>query len=193
MNNINAFYQNELKELEYSTEHIIITKTGNLLAPVDIETIVKNYGIGICYLDKAEFEQSNIRARIDITKSNSNIYVSDAFNEKAQRFLLAHELGHYYAYHRQGLEGSVTEYNNNTEDTMEEKFANQFAISILMPINLLHPMLKLTHNIIALADIFKVQHEFVKFRLNNLYQNFCIEENGDIVGKQQNQSQEVNF
>ena len=39
------------------------------------------------------------------------------------------------------------------------------------------------HNIIVLADIFKVQHEFVKFRLNNLYQDFYIKENGDIVEK----------
>jgi Zn-dependent peptidase ImmA (M78 family) len=181
MSNINQFYQNELKELESNTEHIIITKTGDLLAPIDIRTIIENYGISVSYFTESESTQSNIRAKIDITKINSNLYINKNFNEKAQRFLLAHELGHYYAYHKQGLTGTVTEYHNGTEDTIEERFANQFAISILIPINLLHPMLKLTHNVYAIADIFNIHYEFVKFRLTSIYKNFDINENGNIV------------
>lgn len=177
---IKEFYQTELKEIESNTEHIIINKTGNIFAPVDINTIVKNYGINVSHLDKSELEQNQIRAKINITSTKSDIYISDAFNEKTQRFLLAHELGHYYAYHKQGLTGSVTEYDNKTNDSIEEFFANQFALSLMMPVQILHRLLRLINDISALSEAFMVPQELLIFRIKSLYGNM-IDQDGNII------------
>lgn len=177
--NTQKFYLAELREIESNTEHIIITKTGNIFAPIDIHAIVKNYGISVSHLDKSQLEYNQIRAKINISSDKSDIYISDAFNEKNQRFLLAHELGHYYAYHKQGLTGSVTEYNNSTNDNLEEFFANQFALSLMIPVQILHNLLRLVNSLSALSETFLISEKLIKLRINSLYGDM-VDQDGNI-------------
>jgi Zn-dependent peptidase ImmA (M78 family) len=113
-------------------------------APVDVEGAIKALGIDISY---AQLDP-NIAGMIE-RKSNNKYLISVNANdpETRQRFTLAHELGH-YIYHRNKMDGGIDDdrmyrstsagkYHNTSIGRREEVQANQFAINLLIPWDLI--------------------------------------------------------
>ncbi len=99
------------------------------------------------------------------------IYLHDRDHENRQRFTCAHELGHYirrtqagdddwlYIDHRSPL--------SSTGLDSEERYANQFAASLLMPRTLVEREAE-RHGPATLAYRFGVSAEAMNYRLDNL-------------------------
>lgn len=125
----------------YSEELALVNEfTRNV--PVDVELLAKSLGIDVVY-SNLDDETSGM-----IEKTNNNRYrivVNSNHPLTRQRFTIAHELGHYF-YHRHLIGDGVSDdrvyrssasgaYANTAIGRKEESQANQFAATILMPMD----------------------------------------------------------
>lgn len=153
--------------LDEYTESIIIKELGKMVAPINIETIIQNYGIQIFKRSIS----SNESGAIVIKDNESGMIINQNEPINRQRFTMAHELGHFISYRLQGKTGEIIEFRNGTSSlgtNIEEIFANKFAASILMPKTLIINMLNVTDDIVKLAFAFGVSKKAMENRFKNL-------------------------
>lgn len=108
--------------------------------PVNVELLAKSLGIDVVH-SNLDDETSGM---IEMTSNNRyRIVVNSNHPSTRQRFTIAHELGHYF-YHRHLIGNGISDdrayrssvsgvYANTAIGRREETQANQFAATILMP------------------------------------------------------------
>lgn len=113
-------------------------------APVDVETLSHALGVPVHYAN-LDNDTSGMLERIN--DNSFRITVNSNHPTTRQRFTIAHELGHYML-HRHLIGDGVDEnrayrsmsdgvYKNKNIGKIQETQANKFAVSVLMPDNLL--------------------------------------------------------
>lgn len=156
--------------IENYTESIVVRELGGLKAPIDIKTIVKNYGIKVITEDMDK-DKSGV---IVIEENKSGIIINKSDSWCRQRFTLAHEFGHFISYKLQNKTGSIIEFRDGRSSlgfNEEEIFANKFAAAILMPRSLLIGLLNMVDGdnyINSIAKVFDVSEKALEIRIKNL-------------------------
>ena len=136
-----VFSMSEIDEIALKILSILGYRSGNTATP--IVKIVKQFGF-MAY--KEQLDDPNLSGDISINGDTLEIYghdkviiVNDMDEKNHQRFVTAHELAHYlfdFLGNSEYLDKSVkfnAAYYKDKHDTADEKRANRFAASILMP------------------------------------------------------------
>lgn len=160
--------------VESVTKEIILQSTKQIKTPINVNQIAMFYNMNIIYDDNLGNDRSG---KILIESGNiATAYINAHDTPSRQRFTIAHELGHFYSYKKQGKTGEIIEYRNkivveNAQDTdpLEEAYANIFAANLLVPRFLLEEILKLNRSLNNIANMFEVSQEMLKYRIDNLF------------------------
>lgn len=147
---------------------------GEFRKPVDAVAIAHELGIQVYF---AGLERDVFGMLVKRPGDDPAIYLNGLDSENRQRFTCAHELGHYDLRVTPGDAGPTGEDDwsyidrrsslSSTGDDPEERYANLFAASLLMP----RPeVLRLAdqHSVTSLAYLFGVSAEAMGYRLNYL-------------------------
>lgn len=165
--------EQRLEEIEKITEELIEkTRDDNQqLAPSKhvatvLENLLKHFRIKLQF---TRFENPDISGAYD--KENKTIYISTADPPRRQAFTVAHELGHYVLHKRKKddifFRSQMYTFNGDQEK-YEEKEANWFAASLLMPRELIKKVWKKERDIDLTAANFGVSKPAAYWRLKNL-------------------------
>lgn len=141
--------------------------------PVDIEKIATNEGFNVTKTSLPD-KVSGI-----LEPAENNIYINKNNNEKRQRFTIAHELGHYFLNHCDGIHVDKTFRDTKSSEGLYaiEIEANNFAAELLMPKDEINSILEsYTEDnvpdveliINELSKHFNVSEEAIKNKLKNL-------------------------
>lgn len=159
----------------------LVDQFGIKNAPVDVDSIARNLGLPIVYLDLGE-EVSGLL----VTESNSScIAVQENDSRTRQRFTVAHEIAHYVLRHQfQPGENVHVDRGNfisqrgprsSTGTDLKEIEANQFAASLLMPARLVNDYVRklgvrelLDFHVSDMARAFNVSEQAMTIRLSTL-------------------------
>ena len=104
-------------------------------AEIDLEMIACDQGAWVDYRPLASCE-----AEILGTCSEAVIAVDSSAHPRRQRFSIAHELGHWHHHRGRKLRCRVEEVSRDKGQKREERTANSYAASLLMPWYLLRPI-----------------------------------------------------
>lgn len=145
-------------------------------APVNVEGLIREIGIQLD--SKADLDQ---KISGEIALLDSGIYkISANKNEHyyRRRFTMAHELGHYLMHkdligngvddskkYRSTEDGS---FYNTAIEKIHERQANEFAVNLLVPIDLLTEEAKKNSDIEHLSRLFQVSKASMQIRLQSL-------------------------
>ncbi|MFY0602597.1 MAG: ImmA/IrrE family metallo-endopeptidase [Flavobacteriaceae bacterium] len=151
-------------------------------APIPIKKIVKQLGV--------ELKPFNLGSEVSgvcvIENNNARIGYNPTESEGRQRFTIAHELGHFILGHNKNANDLFVDNvkvmfrrnGSTTKELKQEREANIFAASILMPENLIqkeYETLEKKDNFLTddkivqeLASLFKVSQIAMTYRLINL-------------------------
>lgn len=159
--------QIKIEEIEAKTRDILeedLGKINELDLPINLAKILKRYKFVLYY---ALFKDPNVGGTYK--KQDNLIVVAKDDPIKRQFFTVAHELGHFFL-HKKAQDifyrKQATEFNG--EGTMEEKQANWFAASLLMPRELVLNIWKERPSVDYLAAKFGVSRSAAFWRLKNL-------------------------
>jgi Zn-dependent peptidase ImmA (M78 family) len=134
-------------------------------APVNINKVVESQGLKT---KVGTFSDPDIVGAYD--KANATIYVSKSDTYQRQAFTVAHELGHFSLHSTKEKE---TFYRSDMaklgkEDLREEREANWFAASLLMPRQLVETTWPIMQDVNEMAELFRVSYSAMRYRLMNL-------------------------
>lgn len=159
--------QEEITNIEQKAKDVLASTYGQqkISLPVDLSKITEKYGFGVKIGD---FEDPDIVGQYD--KSEKEIAVSKDYIYQEQVFAVAHELGHFFLHDdkEQEIFNRRSFTRLGTEDEKIEAEANWFAVSLLMPEDLVKKYWKVTNKIDDLAKLFGVSHSAAYFRVKNL-------------------------
>ncbi len=160
--------QSYINTIEAKTMEILSIVYGSLdkvLPPVSLDMILKTFHIK---LKGAEFKDQAISGAYD--RTNRTIYVASDESLNRQAFSVAHELGHYFLHEKKKTDLFYRSQilNLSGEQPREEKEANIFAASLLMPEYWVKHYYALTKDLNKLAIIFGVSITAVDYRLRDL-------------------------
>lgn len=180
---MNRKRQNQIEQLASN----LLRETGCYeYPPIDVELVARRKGIEVY-----RHQFSNDVSGLLMTKGDVTLIgVNENNNERRQRFTIAHELGHYTLGHqRQGFfldspDKYYTMFNfrndqSSTGEFLQEREANAFAASLLMPIDLIMEVVSNLSievdvsddsvNIVdLLAKSFNVSNQAMALRLSNI-------------------------
>jgi Zn-dependent peptidase ImmA (M78 family) len=137
--------------------------------PVDPVAIARRVGLRVLY---APMEQETMGALIKRPGEDPTILINQEDSENRKRFTCAHELGHFVRRKDEADEYHRTDYRNAVSSTgtdPEEIYANEFAASLLMPVEDVKLLMAAGLSDLELALKFKVSREAVEHRLTNLF------------------------
>lgn len=153
---------------EHDAEELLDTIWDDRPLPVDPIQIAQQLGIKVY---KSALEEGVSGMLIKEPAKDPEIYINDADSINRQRFTCAHELGHYVKRVASGAdEWATIDYRNplSSEGTdPDERYANQFAASLLMPKDEVKRLHK-EYRPASLAYEFGVSEEAMNYRLNTL-------------------------
>ncbi len=120
----------------------LLKKLNIYQAPVDLDVITDFYDID-CKFDDLDDDVSGF---LLIEDGRSTIVINELQHANRQRFTLAHELGHFFLHKDKGdtvfIDKKYSVYNRDHKSSLgehqQEKEANLFAASLLMPVQLVH-------------------------------------------------------
>lgn len=154
-----------------STKHILETYWDGTL-PIDVEALAKKVGADVIY------ETANKLGResgyIELINGKPVITISSDEPEVRQRFTLAHEIGHFALNHLSAENPRMPRDNPDSFSSKNkdprEREANQFAIDLLIPANILRFVFykEGIMNISGIAQKFGVSEVAASYRLKNL-------------------------
>ena len=145
-------------------------------APVDIEAIIRDAGL----LYREQSLGPTESGLIETWGDSYRIVVNCDHPYVRRRFTAAHELGH-YVYHRDLIGGGISDaayrsgdsgrYHNSKIRQPHETQANQFAATVLMPIDLIRRLqhernLSLPDRLPEMARELEVSEQALRIRLN---------------------------
>lgn len=160
------------------TPEQVLKESGVTTRPVDLELVLKHFGIRQYPLPaNADIFGAIVRERDDVI-----IAINPNQHPNRQRFTLAHELAHYFCHSgdnapAQFVDGDFRLHWRNTESSRgvnwQEIEANRFAAALLMPEKFLRGDLdqfgKIDDGVIQrLASLYKVSRVSMQYRLINL-------------------------
>ncbi len=155
-------------EIELKSRDILEHTQGDIESiepPVNLAKILEDYNISLSY---AGFKKPDVSGAYDATEKM--IYLNKLDSKKRQLFTVAHELGHIILGHKKKFDvfyrAQITEFDNTQSE--EEKEANYFAASLLMPQELVIKTWEKYHDIELLAAYFGVSRSAAYWRLKNL-------------------------
>lgn len=142
--------------------------------PVEPGDICSKFDIDLFYVELDE----DISGMIKKIEGKGSIFVNNAHHPNRQRFTIAHELGHYFLDHINGVHVDKTvlyrDANSGKAQFADEINANRFAAELLMPREFIDKYLKtigdyFEDNLIEnLASKFLVSTTAMSLRLQNL-------------------------
>ena len=168
---VNSCFKEDDKMTDLTVENKareILEKSGlNQSVPLDPIEIARRYGIEV---KNAIFKSENICGILYIKDKTITIYVNKNEPNNRKRFIIAHELGHYFLHHLNDSDSLVVEYrtNSNNGDPKKEKEASCFAAALLMDEILVKSLWNDLKSVQAVAEIFQVSYEAMSYRLSNL-------------------------
>ena len=159
------------------TNEVEIIKSFMKSIPVNLDDLFAQ--LGITY-EKSFNLDTNISGEIERLKSNSFVIRTNAnHSDTRQRFTAAHELGHYMLHrvllgngaddskaYRSDLENG--NFQNLNIKKKHETEANQFAATVLMPVDLIKEKHSEFQNVYMLASKFDVSEAAMRIRLSSL-------------------------
>lgn len=157
----------DLQKIEAVTRDLLEETLGtidNLETPVNLAKILEKYKFTLYY---ALFKDPNVGGAYK--KADHIIIVAKDDPIKRQFFTVAHELGHYFLHNKRQdvfYRKQAVEFNNN--ESLEEKEANWFAASLLMPKELVIKTWNHKQSVEYLAAKFGVSQTTAYWRLKNL-------------------------
>ena len=178
-----------LSEIETISKELLRKFKLDRKPPIDVDLLAKNMGLEIIQHDL----EDKISGVLILEKSSGRIGVNKSHPPVRKRFTIAHEIGHYILQHAR--KGSVfvdlpyrhmslkmfRDSNSSTGEKWQEREANAFAASLLMPADLISSAIKkysfdLTDDqgtgsgddLDKMAVEFKVSSQAMAFRLSNL-------------------------
>ncbi len=160
--------KDKIKYIETKSRDILENILGQIETisnPVDLAKILKHLNL---HLSIASFKNNSVAGAFD--KDQRTIFISKFDSPKRQAFTIAHELGHFILHQKpQDVLYRVQsdEFNGSPLD-LEEKEANWFAASLLMPKELVEKFWHDKQDIELLAAYFGVSRSAAFWRLKNL-------------------------
>lgn len=159
-----------LDQIELKTRDILETVLGNVAQiepPINLAKILELFKISMSY---ARFKDSSVAGAFD--KDQKMIYLSKGEPYKRQFFTAAHELGHFVLDHKKKFDvfyrAQISEFNGSDKYNQEEREANFFAASLLMPKELVERFWNTRKDIELLAAYFGVSRSAAFWRLKSL-------------------------
>lgn len=172
--NLPSYVENMILRLEFDIYDIITNAKIAFLAPIDVDKILQYYNVTVqesVSLPKGVDGEVYTDTKI-IKISNNIIY------PHRRRFVKSHEFGHIFYDTKQKTHAKHHYDGITTQGTdPEEIYANAFASTLLVPIQLLIEQIKITKNINTIAEVFQVSPSVIKYRI----QRFCLENVEDNV------------
>ncbi|WP_100488506.1 ImmA/IrrE family metallo-endopeptidase [Sporolactobacillus pectinivorans] len=153
------------------TEERITKKVKNLIEkdpmPVNPMRIALRENINVFH---ADFEFRNIFAIAKKNKRGVYFYLTANHDQRTQRFILAHLLGHYYLHFSQCKSGQLYCPNRYSSDVLpkKESEADWFAYQLLMPDPMVREFILQNYSVEQMADVFQVSLQRVNVRLNQM-------------------------
>ncbi|SAK69874.1 ImmA/IrrE family metallo-endopeptidase [Caballeronia ptereochthonis] len=133
--------------------------------PVDPFAIARSANVAV----EHEADMEDAFGRFEIVNGRPHIYINPDEPGMRQRFVLAHELGHFALKHGRHFVDTSREFAPVQLDEIENQ-ANRFAMELLIPgfaVNILIEKRNIT-NFIRLTDAFAVSQLAMKLRLKKL-------------------------
>ncbi len=160
--------KSNLEEIELASRDLledIVGDISSITPPINLAKILEKMEL---YLTLTGFKVSNVSGAFD--KNTKTIYLSKTDSKKRQAFTIAHELGHIILGHNKNYDVLYrTQADNfNGSSSEEEKQANYFAASLLMPKELIQNFWKGNRDIELLAAHFGVSRTAAYWRLKEL-------------------------
>ncbi len=166
---IKAVFNPDTSHIDQAVEQSL-SKLKKIKLPIDIDKIIKSYGLKIKYLDfDNDLSAMLVKQTIYI---NKNEYKT---NEARANFSKAHELGHFVLHNVEAHEFKPVRFRSSgieDQEKIREREANQFGASLLMPESLLEKAIgdksELTEDDIRdLAKQFNVSFTAMSIRLSS--------------------------
>ena len=154
LENLVSFLRNETLQTDYYAE---------------VVTIAENLGFKVFNVN---FKDNNVSGYIEVdadAPENNKISVNASHCDARKRFTIAHEIGHYVLEH---LNSDCKKYRkidyDNNDNSSEERQANKFAATLLMPKKMISEVWKQFKDIKITASTFGVSQEACAIRLSKL-------------------------
>ncbi len=159
----------KIHSIETTAADILIDAYGQnleeILPPVDLRKIAEKNGLTIKIGKFSDPEISGVYKR-----DSQTIYISQDEQDTRQAFTIAHELGHFFLHEQKDSEVFFRKdtLELTEEKRAEEREANWFAASLLMPRDLTIKVWKTFRSIDKVAQLFSVSQSAAYYRLKNL-------------------------
>jgi len=165
---MSSLSQNKIQQIESLTLDLLIEAYGDVTkikSPVDLTPLFEKYGIKIY---KTRFDDDDIAGMY--IKKEKAIHVREDDIYTRQIFTAAHELGHFFLHTDKDKEvfHRSEQYLLDDAEMIEEKEANWFAASILMPKPNVENVTFLIKKIEEVSNLFQVSNSTAYYRLKNL-------------------------
>jgi Zn-dependent peptidase ImmA (M78 family) len=137
--------------------------------PVDPEVIARNDGVSVLDINSLGLRSLGLSGAYQPNNGAPTIYINRGEGITRQRFTCAHELGHRALGHQGEQLDRVSSYTVGQFDIKEVE-ANAFAAALLMPEWSIDAMIRDQNirDVAALAELFDVSQNAMRFRLINL-------------------------
>lgn len=160
--------QDRIQQIENLTLDLLIEAYGSvskIKSPIDLNPLFDKYGIKIY---KTKFEDDSIAG--SFIRSEKAIHVREDDTYTRQIFTAAHELGHFFLHDDRNKEifYRSEQYLLGDAEIEEEKEANWFAASILMPKPNVENVTFIIKKVEEVSSLFQVSNSTAYYRLKNL-------------------------
>lgn len=158
--------KSKIEEIEVKTREILIEVVGDSLdePPVNLAKILKHFDLS---LEQAKFKKFEVGGAFD--RENKTIYLAVDESPIRQAFTVAHELGHLILHKKKQdifFRHQVKDFDGDSKEN--EKEANWFAASLLMPKEMITKAWEKYKSIELIAQYFGVSKQAAYWRLKNL-------------------------
>lgn len=156
----------ETDRIEDDAEQLLESAFGDMRSvelPVDLNVVLSYLDVS---LKEGSFEDSAIAAALD--RKNKTIFVSSEDDTQGKYFSIAHEIGHFRLHDY--IETDVFYHKDSLtdEDSKDEAAASQFAMSLLMPEQLVTELWDVLDEVDKMSKIFAVTPATMRYRLKQL-------------------------
>lgn len=166
--NYQPLSQSKINDIEAITLEILretYGKIDQLRLPITVADIAHKYGLK---LYSGEYADLSVSGAYD-KKEKAILIASDEPAERIE-FTIAHELGHFFLHEKKQTDIFYRKqmFHLNDENKEEEKEANWFAASLLMPKKSVFDYYPVAPDLETLSTLFGVSITAVYYRLKNL-------------------------
>lgn len=139
--------------------------------PLDVVALCDKAGISVTYQTLCQRDGMDIAGILSSCDSRWSMYVNKKYVERRQRFVIAHELGHFFLHRQDRSIFTDTVFFRaiyHTEEQKQEWQANEFAASILMPRDDVVRLIDEGCDWMQLADAFQVSMLVMRYQLERI-------------------------